>query len=276
MPALIRGYANSELGQLHYCEVGSGLPLVLLHQTPRSLDEFADVMPLLAEDFRVIAMDMVGFGLSPTVTGEHTIEKMADGGFGLVDALGIETFALLGHHTGGAVAVEIAARAPDRVSHLCLSSAPWTDANFRAQHSAGPGVDEAEIADDGSHLLTLWSLRSPFYPAHRPDILNRFIRDALAPGVDPVEGHRACARYVMEDRIGRVVAPTLLIGAESDPFALPEIPRLREALVNASIVEEVVIANGHIPLMEECPVEVAAAVRSFITSHESPLTTLRR
>lgn len=267
MPTLIRGYASSELGQLHYCEAGSGVPLLLLHQTPRSLDEFADVMPFLAEEFRVIAMDMVGFGLSPKVSGGHTIEKMADGAFGLVDALGIERFAVLGHHTGGAVAVEMAARAPERISHLCLSSAPWTDANFRAQHSAGPGVDEAEIADDGSHLITLWSLRSPFYPARRPDILNRFIRDALAPGVDPVEGHRACARYVMEDRIGDVVAPTLLIGAESDPFALPEIPQLREALANAVVVEEAVIADGHIPLMEECPAEVAAVVRSFITSN---------
>ena len=267
MHALTRGYAASDLGQLHYCECGSGTPLLMLHQTPRSMDEFADVMPLLSGDFRVIAMDMVGFGLSPTVKGEHSIEAMADGGFALVDALGIDSFAILGHHTGGAVAIEMAARAPERVTHLCLSSAPWTDATFRSEHAGGPGVDEAEIRDDGSHLVTLWSLRAPFYPSHRPDILNRFVRDALAPGVDPVEGHRACARYVMEDRIRQVVAPTLLIGAESDPFALPEIPRLRAALVNAPFIEEVVIENGHIPLMEEFPEEVAAVVRSFITDH---------
>lgn len=264
MPALTRGYADSDLGQLHYCESGVGTPLLMLHQTPRSMDEFADVMPLLADSHRVIAMDMVGFGLSPSVHGDHSIEMMADGAFALMDALNVESFAVLGHHTGGAVAIEMAARAPGRITHLCISSAPWTDANFRAQHAEGVGVDEAEMQDDGTHLLTLWSLRSPFYPPHRPDILNRFVRDALAPGVDPTEGHRACARYVMEDRIGLVVAPTLLIGAESDPFALPEIPRLRRALVNAALIEEVVVPGGRIPLMEEHPGPVAEAVRSFL------------
>jgi pimeloyl-ACP methyl ester carboxylesterase len=267
MSALTRGYADSHLGQLHYCESGVGTPLLMLHQTPRSMDEFADVIPLMADSHRVIAMDMVGFGLSPSVDDDHSIEKMAEGAFALMDALNVETFAVLGHHTGGAVAVEMAARAPGRITHLCISSAPWTDEHFRAQHAEGVGVDEAEIQDDGTHLLTLWSLRSPFYPSHRPDILNRFIRDALAPGVDPTEGHRACARYVMEDRIGLVVAPTLLIGAESDPFALPEIPRLRRALVNAALIEEVVIPDGRIPLMEEHPDRVSDAVGSFLASH---------
>jgi pimeloyl-ACP methyl ester carboxylesterase len=230
------------------------------------MDEFADVIPPLAEDFRVIAMDMVGFGLSPGVNGDHSIELMADGALALMAELSVPRFAVLGHHTGGAVAIEMAARRPEHVSHLCLSSAPWTDASFRYKHADGPGVDEAELADDGSHLTQLWSLRAPFYPEGRPDILTRFIRDAIAPGVDPVEGHRACARYVMEDRIGLITSPTLLIGASSDPFALPEIPRLRSGLVNAASVTEVVIADGHIPLMEEHPVEVANAVREFLTS----------
>lgn len=264
MAELRRGYAATTLGQLHYCESGTGLPLLLLHQTPRSMDEFADVIPLLAPDFRVIAMDMVGFGLSPSVAGEHSIELMAYGGFALMDALGISKTAVLGHHTGGAVAIEMAAQEPDRITHLCLSSAPWTDARFRQDHAGGPGVDDAEVAADGSHLTKLWSLRAPFYPAGRPDILTRFIRDAIAPGVDPVEGHRACARYVMENRIGIITAPTLLLGASSDPFALPEIPKLRNGLVNAASVEEVIISDGHIPLMEEHPQAVAEAVRVFL------------
>ena len=55
--------------------------------------------------------------------------------------------------------------------------------------------------------MELWAMRAPFYPPNRPDLLDRFIRDALAPGLDPVEGHRACARYRMEERIGLVTAP---------------------------------------------------------------------
>jgi pimeloyl-ACP methyl ester carboxylesterase len=261
---LRRGYADSSLGQLHYCIAGQGAPILLLHQTPRSMDEFADVIPFLAETNLVIAMDMIGFGMSAAVDGSHSIELMAQGAIELMQILRIETFAVLGHHTGGAVAIEIAAQRPMNISHLILSSAPWTDAEFRINHASGPGVDEAEICDDGSHLTTLWSLREPFYPAHRPDILNRFVRDALAPGLDPVEGHRACARYEMENRIGFITSPTLLLGASNDPFALPEIPHLKAALSRASSIEEVVISGGHIPLMEEYPEEVARVVKEFL------------
>lgn len=263
MAELRRGYADSLLGQLHFCEIGTGIPLLLLHQTPRSMDEFAEVMPLLASDFRVVAMDMIGFGLSPTVTAEHSVELMADGAYALLDALEIDVFALLGHHTGGVVALEMAARHPSRISHLCLSSTPWTDAHFRSRHKNGVGVDEADISPDGSHLVTLWSQRSSFYPVDRPQILNRFIRDALAPGVDPAEGHRACARYVMEDRIVSVMAPTLLIGAGRDPFALPDLVHLRNGLINAKFVEEVLIDDGMIPLMEQHAFEVSQAVLTF-------------
>lgn len=261
---LQRGYASTELGQLHYCEMGSGSPLVLLHQTPRSMDEFADLIPLLAPAHRVIAMDMVGFGLSPSVSSPHSIEKMADGVDALVNSLGLEAFSLLGHHTGGAVAIEVSARASDRISHLVLSSAPFTGAEFREHHSEGVGVDNAIIANSGEHLSELWSQREPFYPPNRPDILNRFIRDALAPGVDPQEGHLACARYRMEDRISLITSPTLLIGASLDSFALPELPLLRAGLSSAVSISEVIIEGGRIPLMEEFPQEVANAVLSFL------------
>jgi pimeloyl-ACP methyl ester carboxylesterase len=271
---LQRGYCNSTLGQLHFCQAGSGRPLLLLHQTPRSMDEFADVIPGLAERNHVIAMDMVGFGMSPPVEREHSIELMARGALELMDGLGIDRFAVLGHHTGGAVAVELAASQTHRVSHVVLSSAPWTDATFREQHADGPGVDEAEVHDDGTHLTTLWSLRAPFYPQHRPDILNRFIRDALAPGVDPREGHKACARYEMERRIGLITAPTLLVGAELDPFALPEIPALRRGLISASSVTEVIIPGGMIPLMEGHPENVIQAVQAFLDDHPEQLPRL--
>ncbi|MTV29144.1 alpha/beta hydrolase, partial [Nitriliruptoraceae bacterium ZYF776] len=59
------GYADTPLGQLHYAEAGSGSTTVIcLHQTPRSCDEFTELMPLVGEHHRIIAMDMYGFGQS--------------------------------------------------------------------------------------------------------------------------------------------------------------------------------------------------------------------
>ena len=261
---LRRGYADTPLGQLHYLEQGSGPALLLLHQTPRSADEFRELMPLLAVDHRVIAMDLLGFGLSAPLPAPQTIEAIAAGGIALLDALGIERAALLGHHTGALVAIEMAASEPARVAAVVLSSSPWVDASYRESRASGPGVDQVQQSADGSHLTRLWQLRRPYYPADRADLLDRFIRDALAPGVDPAEGHRACARYRMEDRIGLVIASVLLIGGTADPFSFPALEPIQAHLTAAVRTETAVLSGGTIPLMEQLAPAVAVAVRKFL------------
>jgi pimeloyl-ACP methyl ester carboxylesterase len=258
------GYVTSPLGQLHYAEQGEGPILLLLHQTPRSLDEFRELMPMLADSFRVIAMDMYGFGASAKFSAPQTIEMYAEGGFALLDALGIGKARVLGHHTGSLVALEMGAASPERLDAMVLSSMPLTNAEYREAHAEGEGVDIAPTADDGSHLTHLWALRRPFYPELRPDLLDRFIHDALSFGIDPAEGHSACSRYVMENRIGRVVAPVLLIGASEDPFSFPHLKRVARELVNSTRVQTLIIEGGTIPMMEQKAEEIAAGVKSFL------------
>jgi pimeloyl-ACP methyl ester carboxylesterase len=255
----VRAYAESPFGPLHYTSVGSGPVLLLLHQTPRSHDEFREVQPLLAAGRRVIAMDMPGFGMSAPLPAPQRIEQFAAGAFALLDALDIPDAFVLGHHTGAVVAMEMAASAPDRVRALVLSSTPWTGPEYRT-HT--PAVDNVASTEDGSHLTELWRIRQPYYPAGRPDLLERFVRDALA--VDPAEGHRACGRYAMEDRVGLVTAPVLLLGASADPFGMRGLPVLREKLVNARSVQQRVVEGGTVPVMEQCPDEVAAFVNEFL------------
>ena len=261
-----RAYADTSLGQVHYAEAGSGPVVLLLHQTPRSHDEFREVQPLLAGRHRVIAVDMPGFGQSVRLPAPQTIEQFARGVLAFLDALGLEQVSILGHHTGGAVGIELAAAGPERVRALVLSSTPWTGPEYRAEHAGRTSVDEVEPADDGGHLVRMWGIRRPYYPHDRPDLRDRFLHDALAHGLDPAEGHRACVRYRMEDRIGLVTAPVLLIGAEADPFAFPAVAQLDRHLVNAARREVVTIPGGMVPLMEQCPDEVAAAVLPFLGS----------
>jgi pimeloyl-ACP methyl ester carboxylesterase len=257
-----RAYADTPLGQLHYAETGSGPALLLLHQTPRSYDEFRELQPLVARRHRVIAMDMLGFGLSAVLPRPQTIGQYAAGAFALLDALGIPEASVLGHHTGAAVAVEMAAARPERVNALVLSAPPWKP------HDSG--VDDVETDADGNHLMQLWQLRQPYYPVDRPDLLDRFIRDALAPGVDPAEGHRACARYRMEDRVGSITARVLLVAAAADPFSLPNVAILRDRLTAAATVESATIEGGTIPLMEQAAEEVAELVDTFLLSRSGP------
>jgi pimeloyl-ACP methyl ester carboxylesterase len=262
---LHRAYADTSVGQLHYAEAGSGRPILMLHQAPRSLDEFVEVQQELSPDFRTIAMDMRGFGMSASLAAPQTIEAIAEGVVALLDALKIETTVLLGHHTGAVVAQEVAAAHPHRVEALVLSGMPWIGPERRTR-AAGVGVDEVETSDDGSHLTDLWQLRRPYYPPGRPDLLDRFVRDALAPGVDPAEGHRACDRYVMDERIGLVRCPVLVFAPSDDPFAGPAVPTVVAALSGSARVETAALAGAMIPAMEQCAGQVATRVRAFLSA----------
>ena len=57
--------------------------------------------------------------------------------------MGLSTFNLLGHHTGGLVAFEVAAKNPERVNKLIISAAPFADLEYREKHKDGDGVDDA-------------------------------------------------------------------------------------------------------------------------------------
>jgi pimeloyl-ACP methyl ester carboxylesterase len=260
---LRRGYADTPLGQLHYTDAGTGRPILMLHQAPRSADEFVEVQEDLCADFRTLAMDMRGFGLSAPLPAPQTIEAIAEGVPALLDALGLETVVLLGHHTGAVVAQEAAAAYPDRVEALVLSGMPWIGPERRARDH-GVGVDHAATAPDGSHLVELWRQRAPYYPTGRPDLLDRFVRDALAPGIDPAEGHRACDRYVMEERIGLVRCPVLVLEPTDDPFARPAVPQVVAGLTGAARVATAVLEGAMIPAMEMCAAQVATHVRAFL------------
>ncbi|MGJ3508868.1 alpha/beta fold hydrolase [Enemella sp. A6] len=262
-PQLRYAYVDTPLGQLHYAEAGEGTPMVLLHQTPRSLDEFADVQPGLARNRRTLAMDMYGFGMSAKPAGPQSIETYAEGVFAFVDALGLDEFVLFGHHTGAFVATEVAAAAPERIRTLVVSGTAYGDEAYRAQ-DVHHQVDNFPVADDGSHLQQLWDFRAALYPKQRPDILNRFIRDALAPGVNPSVGHVAVAHYRMEDRLANITAPVLVLAPTDDPASYPFIEPMVAALTRAESVQVVDIDGGTIPLMEHKPDEVVSAVNTFL------------
>jgi pimeloyl-ACP methyl ester carboxylesterase len=262
---LHRAYADTPLGQLHYAEAGAGRTILMLHQAPRSLDEFAEAQDQLCHDFRTIAMDTRGFGLSAPLPAPQTIEAIAEGVPALLDAVDVDSVVLLGHHTGAVVALEAAAAYPERVEALVLSGMPWIGPERRAREGS-VGVDDARIAEDGSHLVDLWTQRLPYYPTGRPDLLDRFIRDALAPGVDPAEGHRACERYVMEERIGLVRCPVLVLEPTEDPFAAPAVPQVVAALSRAVRVQTARLEGAMIPAMEQCTDQLVAHVRAFLAS----------
>jgi pimeloyl-ACP methyl ester carboxylesterase len=260
-----RRFVPTRLGRIHVAMAGSGQPILLLHQTPRSWDEYRDVLPLLGHDFRAIAMDTLGFGDSDAPAGDPSIELWAEGAFALLDALEIPRAAIVGHHTGAAIAVEMAASMPARVDALVLSACPFVDAARRAKHHGTRVIDDVEVRTDGAHLAELWARRQPFYPAGAIDLLQRFMIDALRAGEMAAEGHRVVNRYRMEDRLGHIRCPTLIIAPTGDPHVHPVAPKVAAA-IEGSILRE--LSGGMVPLPDQMPEEFAGMVRDFISARE--------
>jgi pimeloyl-ACP methyl ester carboxylesterase len=260
-----RAYAALPHGQVHYAECGAaGAPAVLLlHQTPRSWAEYRAVLPLLGERYRAIAMDTAGFGESDALPGAPSIEAWAAAAVQLLDALGIARCHVVGHHTGGVIAVEMAARHGARVATIVLSSTPLTDEAFRRARAQRPPIDAVIPSDDGAHLTALWRQRQAWYPRGRPDLLHAFVLDALK--VHDVEaGHRAVAAYRMEDCVASIDQPTLLIRALDDPFAAAHAAQWLAHLPQAQAVD---IEGGMVPLPDQLPQAFAQAVQRFLDAH---------
>jgi len=260
-PVVRRGFADTPEGQIHYAEAGRGEPVLLLHQTPRSWDEYRDVLPILGRRFRAVAMDTVGYGDSyrPRETG--SIPLYARGVVQLMDALGLARASLVGHHTGGVIAVEVAALHPGRVDRLVLSSCPYVDAEDRERRRGRPLVDGAAFRPDGGHLQELWEARRPFYPVDRPDLAYRFLRDALKAADRVDEGHRAVSAYEMEARAPRVQADTLILAGTEDPFSFPRMDALADAIAESRTRP---IPGGMVPMVDQLPEAFARAVLEFL------------
>ncbi len=256
-----RNFVNTPEGQIHYATAGKGKPVLLLHQTPRSWDEYRDVLPIVGTRYWAVAMDTLGFGDSYHPRSPGSIELYARGVIQLLDELSIERASVVGHHTGGVVAVEVAAEYPQRVEKLILSSTPYVDAENRELRKTRPPIDEVEYKPDGSHLTELWQRRMPFYPKDRPDLLTRFVRDALGLLDRVEEGHRAVNKYQMESKVPLIQAATLVIAGTDDPFSYPRMKPLAENIKNSRTAE---IEGGMVPMVDQMPETFARVVMEFL------------
>ncbi len=261
-PGIRRQFVATSAGPLHLASAGEGFPVLLLHQTPRSWDEFRDVLPLLGQRYRALALDTAGFGDScRPALHEHSIERWAQLALEVMDQLEIDKAAVVGHHTGAVTAMEIAAAAPDRVAALVLSSCPFNDAARRTAHAGKRTIDDVPVREDGGHLQQLWQRRQPYYPAGDTDLLSRFMADAIKAGPMAAHGHVVVRNYLMEERIGLVRAPTLVLRAGRDPHAAPYGERIAQAIAGSRLQT---LEEGMVPMPDQMPEQFAQALMAFL------------
>ena len=103
---------------------GDGPPLLLVHGWPENWYAWRLLMPALAREFEVIAVDQRGIGLTEKPQDGYDSATLANDLVALMDALGHERFAVVGHDTGYIIGYALAADHPDRVDRVALAEIP--------------------------------------------------------------------------------------------------------------------------------------------------------
>ena len=125
------GYADVSGTRLHYVAGGEGDPLVLLPGWPRTWWQFHKMMPTLARQHRVIAVDLRGMGGSQKPESGYDKKTMARDVYELVRTLGYERVGIAGEDIGSMVAFSFAANHPDVTAKLALWEPGHPDESFR-------------------------------------------------------------------------------------------------------------------------------------------------
>ncbi len=250
--------------RVHYVEQGSGPAILLVHGFGGQTANFAQLMPLLADRHRVIAVDLKGFGYS---------ERDAHAGLShgdqvvmlkrLLGALGVERTVLLGHSMGGAVAQRFAATNPEMVESLVLMASVAGDERYVRRMP--PPALLRPILPLLASLVAGRLLTASFHDPSllTPELREEYVRPAHIRGSR--EGLLAMMRDSREDPpIDRstITMPVLLLFAAHDrAVPLRVAQRLRELIPHARLV--VIDRAAHLPMVER-PEECAAAIRDFL------------
>jgi len=253
---------------LHYVDEGRGPPVVLIHGFGGHTFSYRFLIPELARDHRVVAVDLLGFGYSERVPGaDYSQEAQARRVLRLMDALGIQRASLVGHSMGGEVAMRAAAAAPERVAQLALVASVSGD----RVPTLPPTPLIKPFLPALSRLLGRRMLGASFVDKSRltDEIWEAYHRPARIRG--SMDGLYSIMRDTRKDppiQFDAISAPILLMVAEREriiPRWMRE--RLRRRFPSAQVA--VIRDAGHV-LLEERPQECNAVLRRFLDSGAAP------
>jgi pimeloyl-ACP methyl ester carboxylesterase len=263
-----RAFLDTEDGQIHYRIGGEGDPLLLLHMTPRSSDEFRELMPLLAQNRCAIAMDLMGLGDSDKPPRVYSVADYAKTAIALLDELGINKTSILGSLTGGYIAGEIAAAYPERIEKLILCNVFGFDEEERdkilKRYSQG-----FQVKEDGSHLMERWLSRVDY--VGKRELNHRCVVDDLKAFNSPVYTGLAVANYCLSarERFRAIECPTLILSGKKalEPLAKAGLAKTENQLWLSEVVphsQRVELENGTLWMINQMPEQVLKVVVDFL------------
>jgi len=259
--------------QIHVEEQGEGEPaIVFLHYWGGSARTWRHVTAGLSSAYRTIATDHRGWGQSEAPPSGYALGDLADDALGVVRALGLKRYILVGHSMGGKVAQLIASRRPEELAGLVLvAPAPPTPIALPAtarEMMAGAYVSRDSVEATIDQVLSA----GPLSPADREQV----IADSL--GGAPQAKKAWPASTSLEDItrvVGRIAVPTLVISGERDQVDPPAtlqtelIARLSDAVLH------VLPGVGHL-LPLEAPEALTRLIADFTTAQDPAVSRATR
>jgi pimeloyl-ACP methyl ester carboxylesterase len=265
-----------------YYEEGSGPALLLVHGITSSADAWRNVIPVLAEQFTVIAPDLLGHGGSAKPRGDYSLGAHASGLRDLLAALGHERASVVGHSMGGGIAMVLAYQFPERVERLALVSSGGLGKEvglvLRAATLPGAGVvlpvitrrGPRDVVIGAAHVLSRLGLRTA------ADVRGTALGLASLRDGAARRAFIHTARSIIDSAGQRVSAhdrlylaegmPTLLLWGDRDPM----IPSAHGVAAHALIPHsrlEIFEGAGHYPF-EEDPERFMSVLRDFMAMTE--------
>ncbi len=212
----------------HYLESGHGDPVVLVHGGGAGADSWGnwkDCLPLLAARFRVIAMDMVGFGKSAKPAAESYDYGQAQRNrhlAGFIEALGLGRVSLVGNSMGGATSLGVAISRPELVRKLVLMGSAGV-AVSNPDPTPMKALAGYDYTIEGMRKL-IGVLTGPNYKADEAIVKYRYDL-TMQPGAREAlqaigQASRTGGLTYGEDEIRKVQAPTLVVGGKKDAIAI--------------------------------------------------------
>lgn len=244
---------------------GAGPALVLVHGTGGNGEiNFGHLVPRLAERFTVLRPDYSGSGETVDPGGALTVGRLADEVMAAADAAGLERFDLVGFSLGAPVAVDLAARHPDRVRRLVLTAgfARADDARMQLQFRLW-----RHLAEHDPELQTRLQWLTGYSPGFVASLAPEAVEEAIATAVR-IRRWPGFIRQVdldlgldVREAARAVRCPTLSIGCRLDHIVPPAHARELADLIPGARHAE--IESGHVAPIEQPDVFVAM-VEAFL------------
>ncbi|GLW09368.1 epoxide hydrolase [Microtetraspora sp. NBRC 13810] len=226
LPGFTQGNVPVEGGGIHYVKGGSGPALLLLHGWPETWETWRGVMPKLAREHTVIALDLPGLGASSIPAGGYDKVTTAHRVRQAVHALGHTRVGIIGHDLGVLVAYPYARDFPAEVSRLAVIESPLPGFGledlygvaFHFRFNASPAPIPERIIDNEDVSTYLGAV---FEYSHRKDAIRRdtYYRAYASPArrTAGYEYYRALAADAADNQAGaarRLAMPVAAIGGQ--------------------------------------------------------------